>query len=49
MAPHDFELLRKTLVIFPFTFNTNLKTGTMLAEYMHNLERLRKQFLFLVF
>lgn len=39
MAPHNFELIGKTVVILIFTLKANLKMGPM------NLERLRKQFI----
>ena len=45
MAPHNFELIGKTLVILIFTLKANLKMGSMMAKDMHNLEWLRKQFL----
>lgn len=42
MAPHDLGLVGVTLMIFLFTFNTNLKKDTILTEYMHSLRRLNK-------
>lgn len=45
MAPHNLGVIEMALMVFLFTFSMNLKKDTMLAEYVHSLEMLIKQFL----
>lgn len=45
MAPRNLGVIEMALMIFLFTFSLNSKKDTMLAEYVHSLEMLIKQFL----